>query len=154
MLFSHSVYTSASALPHPTSMPSSGPLESLHHNHLPLPSPRPAPPSPASHLHPTGSLHRLPFSCSSPQAPSPVFLSPPSLPHLRLLPPTQLLCHSSAPPFDVCREASAGGRRMVLSFLLLLSLPAPTLTNHPSSPYNMPSCLQTSSRSCLERQLY
>lgn len=111
MPFSHSAYTSASALHYHLSW-SSGSLH-LHHSQLPLLSPTLAPPSPAICPHPTSSFHlspvflllssthlsSLPFTQRNP------FL--PSLPLLRLLPPTQVLFCSSAPPFDVCRESSA-----------------------------------------------
>lgn len=84
----------------------------------PLLSPTLAPRSPAICPHPTSSFHLSPvflllssaYLSSLPFTQRNPFL--PSLPLLRLLPPTQVLFRSSAPPFDVCREASAWDRRM------------------------------------------
>lgn len=103
----------------------------------PSPSPRRAPLSPAICPHPTSSFHLSPvfllfsstYLSSLPFTQRNPFL--PSLPLLRLLPPTQVLFHSSAPPFDVSREASAWDRRMGWCIPSCTSYPPVSWITHP-----------------------
>lgn len=158
MLRSHSVYTSALALHcHPSW--SSGTL-SLHHNQLPLRVPdEPLFLRLFVRTQPAHSTFHL-FSCSSPQPISPVFLSlrgiPFSLPS-HSLDFSHLLRFSSIPlprplmsPGRLLRETQGWDG---VSLHVLLIPPAPSFMNHSSSLYNALCCLQTGSRSCLERQL-